>query len=453
MEMTLYCKFFMILFLRSVTEWERQLELDEFARASILYRPLSNAISSRFTRASIITTNIENKNQNKTSETDSDKPDDVKAAKLGMYGKLTRTVTDWYPDKILCKRFNVPDPYPSSKLKGVPSRSKKKFSVFTANFADIDEKMLKGSEDNMEEDITDVIKTSSNLKNKGKISFGPLSFLNKEKSAQKEENESMISESVKLIDSDNSKKLSKSGSSDKPSIDVFKAIFDTDSSDSESETDEKKESEIQKEESTKEPEVDGNIEENFRTPIVKNNKNPKIKQEPPSHQIIGKTGPLSFLNHITVQTREQPEFENFSKYKQEKENGSIEKLKNTHSPIFSNNSAHASVKGNSESLKTQNVVTATSVKFKNENSHSDSSDSWQENESKHKHKKSKKHKSKHKKDKKRKKKKGKKKKKKERDSSSSETETEDESLVPSSSLLLEKLKKFTSNRPSAADFM
>ena len=445
-----YCKFFMIFFLRSVTEWERQRELDEFARASVLYRPLSNAISSRFTRASIITTDIENKNERSTSsETDSDKPDDVKAAKLGMYGKLTRTAIEWYPDKILCKRFNIPDPYPSSKLKGVPSRSKKKSSVFTANFADIDQKMIKGSEDDIEEDIADVIKTSSNLKNKGKISFGPLSFLNKENPSQKEENESIISESVKLTDWDNSKNLSKSGSSEKPSIDVFKAIFDTGSSDSESEIDEKKEPEIQKEESSKEPEVDSNIEENLRTPNLKNDNNPKIKQEPPPRQIIGKAGPLSFLNHTTVQALAQPKIENFSKHKQENENGSIEKLKNTHSPIFPNSNTQASGKGNSESLKTQNVFTGTSVK-----SHSDSSDSWQENELKHKHKKSKKHKSKHKKDKKRKKKKEKKKKKKERYSSSSETETEDESLVPSSSLLLEKLQKFTtSKRPSAADFM
>ena len=445
----------MILFLRSVTEWERQRELDEFACASVLYRPLSNAISSRFTRASIITTDIENKHENKTSsETDSDKPDDVKAAKLGMYGKLTRTIIDWYPDKILCKRFNIPDPYPSSKLKGVPSRSKKKSSIFAANIAEIDQKMIKGSEDDIEEDITDVIKTSSNFKNKRKISFGPLSFLNKENPSQKEENESMISESVKLTDSDNSKNLSKSVSSEKPPIDVFKAIFDTDSSDSESEIDEKKESKIQKEESTKEPEVDGNMEENVRTPNVKNDNDPKIKQETPSREIIGKTGPLSFLNHTTVQTRAQPKIENFSKHEQEKENESIEKLNDSRSPIFPNNNAHTSGKSNSESLKTQNVVTGTSVEFKNENPHPDSSDSWQENELKHKRRKSKKHKSKHKKDKKRKKKKEKKKKKKERCSSSSETETEDESLVPSSSLLLEKLKKFTtSKRPSAADFM
>lgn len=33
------------------TEWERSRERDEFTRASILYRPSSSSLSSRFTRA------------------------------------------------------------------------------------------------------------------------------------------------------------------------------------------------------------------------------------------------------------------------------------------------------------------------------------------------------------------------------------------------------------------
>lgn len=34
-----------------MTEWERSRERDEFVRASILYRPTSSSLSSRFTRA------------------------------------------------------------------------------------------------------------------------------------------------------------------------------------------------------------------------------------------------------------------------------------------------------------------------------------------------------------------------------------------------------------------
>ena len=34
------------------------------------------------------------------------------AAKMNMYGRLTRTITDFYPTRLLCKRFNVKDPHP-----------------------------------------------------------------------------------------------------------------------------------------------------------------------------------------------------------------------------------------------------------------------------------------------------------------------------------------------------
>ena len=38
--------------------------------------------------------------------------DAVQAAKAGMFGILTRETQDWHPHRLLCKRFNVPDPYP-----------------------------------------------------------------------------------------------------------------------------------------------------------------------------------------------------------------------------------------------------------------------------------------------------------------------------------------------------
>lgn len=30
---------------------------------------------------------------------------------MKMFGELTRETFEWHPDKLLCKRFNVPDPY------------------------------------------------------------------------------------------------------------------------------------------------------------------------------------------------------------------------------------------------------------------------------------------------------------------------------------------------------
>lgn len=42
------------------------------------------------------------------------------AVKMKMFGEKTRACHEWHPAKQLAKRFNVPDPYPSSTLLGVP---------------------------------------------------------------------------------------------------------------------------------------------------------------------------------------------------------------------------------------------------------------------------------------------------------------------------------------------
>lgn len=38
--------------------------------------------------------------------------DAAKAAHLGMFGKLTHEEFEWHPADLLCRRFNVPNPYP-----------------------------------------------------------------------------------------------------------------------------------------------------------------------------------------------------------------------------------------------------------------------------------------------------------------------------------------------------
>lgn len=121
-----------------MTEWERSREQEEFVRASILYRPSSSSLSSRFTRGKHQEDedNVEvNQDQEvygggwgSSSRTTSqragrlipglccrcqgDVDDKESAAKMKMFGKLTRETFEWHPDKLLCKRFNVPEPYP-----------------------------------------------------------------------------------------------------------------------------------------------------------------------------------------------------------------------------------------------------------------------------------------------------------------------------------------------------
>ncbi|XP_053188955.1 G patch domain-containing protein 1, partial [Scomber japonicus] len=92
-----------------MTEWERSREREEFVRASILYRPSSSFLSSRFTRAK---TEEDDAAVEVNRDEEGDADDKQAAVKMKMFGKLTRETFEWHPDKLLCKRFNIPDPYP-----------------------------------------------------------------------------------------------------------------------------------------------------------------------------------------------------------------------------------------------------------------------------------------------------------------------------------------------------
>nr|XP_025710152.1 G patch domain-containing protein 1 isoform X1 [Callorhinus ursinus] len=111
----------------SMTEWERGRERDEFARAALLYVSSHSTLSSRFTHA-------KEEDDSDQVEVPRDQENDVNdkqsAVKMKMFGKLTRDTFEWHPDKLLCKRFNVPDPYPDSTLVGLPRVKRDKYSVF-----------------------------------------------------------------------------------------------------------------------------------------------------------------------------------------------------------------------------------------------------------------------------------------------------------------------------------
>ncbi|KAK9488490.1 hypothetical protein V1527DRAFT_510593 [Lipomyces starkeyi] len=96
-----------------VEDWMR--ELKEFHKAAGLFRPLKGMLANRFTSSA-------NASTTKTSVVEDDStvlfhgadlkkglPDreDVSAAKMGMYGPLTRRVSPWAPSSLLCKRFGV----------------------------------------------------------------------------------------------------------------------------------------------------------------------------------------------------------------------------------------------------------------------------------------------------------------------------------------------------------
>lgn len=96
----------------SVSDWAK--ELQEFAHAAQVFKPTTGIMASRFTSSSI---SIQSGSEGgATSESllrrPAAKPEDPaeQAAKLGMYGPMTRSSFPFHPSRLLCKRFNVKPP-------------------------------------------------------------------------------------------------------------------------------------------------------------------------------------------------------------------------------------------------------------------------------------------------------------------------------------------------------
>ncbi|XP_059712951.1 G patch domain-containing protein 1 isoform X3 [Haemorhous mexicanus] len=119
---------------QNMTEWERGREQEEFFRAAMFYRSSNSTLSSRFTRAKY-EDDVDKVEVPRDQENDID--DKETAVKMKMFGKLTRDNFEWHPDKLLCKRFNVRDPYPDSSVVGLPKVKRDKYSVF--NFLTVPE--------------------------------------------------------------------------------------------------------------------------------------------------------------------------------------------------------------------------------------------------------------------------------------------------------------------------
>lgn len=96
----------------SVSDWAK--ELQEFAHAAQVFKPTTGIMASRFTSS---TSSTQAENSGTASEDNllrkpTAKPEDPaeQAAKLGMYGPMTRSSFPFHPSRLLCKRFNVKPP-------------------------------------------------------------------------------------------------------------------------------------------------------------------------------------------------------------------------------------------------------------------------------------------------------------------------------------------------------
>ncbi|KAI0851109.1 DUF1604-domain-containing protein [Daldinia vernicosa] len=103
----------------SVEDWLR--ELHEFRSCALIFKPMTGAMASRFTTSSSSSSTSKSATGSSSTAPSSDrdllsvppqKPVDPaeQAARLGMYGSMTRSVCDFYPTRLLCKRFNVKPP-------------------------------------------------------------------------------------------------------------------------------------------------------------------------------------------------------------------------------------------------------------------------------------------------------------------------------------------------------
>lgn len=92
----------------TIDEWTK--EMREFAQAAEVFKPISGLMASRFTSSSsaprLATDTVPSSAEQSTKSED---PAEA-AAKIGMFGPMTRTRIQFYPTRLLCKRFNVKAP-------------------------------------------------------------------------------------------------------------------------------------------------------------------------------------------------------------------------------------------------------------------------------------------------------------------------------------------------------
>lgn len=97
-------------------------EMNEFAHAAQIFKPMTGMIATRFTSSSsapkLASDNVEldevgnpvGEQQLLQKSTEKTKTPAEEAAAVGMYGPLTRSIENFYPTRLLCKRFNIKPP-------------------------------------------------------------------------------------------------------------------------------------------------------------------------------------------------------------------------------------------------------------------------------------------------------------------------------------------------------
>lgn len=129
---------------KTMLAWEKERERVEFDRAAIMFRPSKGGMSTKFVSGGNVEDTDDSNKKGLTTDPESEaKASKRKAADMKMFGKLTREQVDWHPARVLCIRFNVKHPYSDYSVVGVAS--KKKDPTFSL-FASIDQEPAKDNE-------------------------------------------------------------------------------------------------------------------------------------------------------------------------------------------------------------------------------------------------------------------------------------------------------------------
>ncbi|XP_055856838.1 G patch domain-containing protein 1 homolog [Episyrphus balteatus] len=97
-----------------LSEWDREMELKEFVQAKSIYKPLNGMMSERFVSKT-------------TDEVVAKAPTNIIDKKITVVVKRTKVL--WKPCSLICKRFNIPEPFGGTLVEPkVPKKNK--FSVF-----------------------------------------------------------------------------------------------------------------------------------------------------------------------------------------------------------------------------------------------------------------------------------------------------------------------------------
>ncbi|KAM7283926.1 G patch domain-containing protein 1 [Ixodes scapularis] len=195
-----------------MTEWEKERECKEFQRAAMICQP-TQSLGSRFVSTRTLK---DDDSVDVTVDKAEETEDAAKAAHLGMFGKLTHEEFEWHPADLLCRRFNVPNPYPNCEKVGLATVKMDKYSVF--NFLNVPH--TEGSAEEASESTVEVDKSYGDHQSE-KPSLSRVQPAGENRDAAMEE--------------DDGEEDGTEPTEERPPLSVFKSIFSESSSEGEDE--------------------------------------------------------------------------------------------------------------------------------------------------------------------------------------------------------------------------